>query len=30
MRTMPRNKTLQRNVETIKIARAVERGKIYD
>ena len=30
MRTMPRNKTLQRNVETIKIARAVERGKIHD
>ena len=30
MRTMPRNEALQRNVETIKIAGAVERGKIYD
>ena len=30
MRTMPRNEALQRNVETIKIAGAVEKGKIYD
>ena len=30
MRTMPRNEALQRNVETIKIAGAVVRGKIYD
>ena len=30
MRAMPRNETLYRNVETIKIAGAVVRGKIYD
>ena len=30
MRTMPRNEALQRNVETIKISRAVEWGKIHD
>ena len=30
MWTMPRNETLQRNVETIKIAGAVVRGRIYD
>lgn len=30
MRGRPRNEALQRNVETIKIAGAVVRGRIYD